>query len=100
MDKKTAKAEQTEALNRITHYKSCFNSDAGKEVLRDLKEMYHYGKTSFNPCGNTAAWLEGQRSVILDILKVIETDESEIIGFYQSVIDVEDDGLSEFEKEI
>lgn len=59
-------AEQA-ARQRIIDYKKTFESEHGKEVLRDLINQFHI----FNPMPTDMtklAYMEGQRSVVLSII--------------------------------
>lgn len=55
----------------IQNYKQCFDTDAGKKVLEDLKTAYG-DRLSFQPDPYGTAFKEGQRSVYLRILRSIQ----------------------------
>lgn len=55
-------------------FKDCFDTEHGKEVLIKLVQDYHVFKTSPTPDPYLSAWQEGQRSVVLKILELVDTD--------------------------
>ena len=56
----------------ITHYKTVFGSDEGKEVVKDLEKRCHCFVSTFSKDNaNETAFMEGQRSVILFIKAMI-----------------------------
>lgn len=59
-------------------YKAAFTTVHGKRVLQHLIEHYHVMTTVFDKDPVTMAFLEGQRSVVLDILKIIKQDTQRI----------------------
>lgn len=59
-------------------YREVFGSEAGKIVLADLSKNCHVMKSTYNGDGHTA-FREGQRSVMLRILQIMEMNEHEIM---------------------
>ena len=55
-------------------FKDCFSTAEGKEVLAKLVKDYHVFKTTPTPDPYLSAWQEGQRSVVLKILELVDTD--------------------------
>ena len=55
-------------------FKDCFSTEEGQEVLTRLVKDYHVFKTTPTPDPYLSAWQEGQRSVILKILEMVDTD--------------------------
>ncbi len=65
----------------ILDYKALFNSEKGKNILNDLRRkcplMDNALDTSQGIDTNKVCYLEGQRSVILHIFKMMDTDPYE-----------------------
>jgi hypothetical protein len=59
-------------LRRI--YKECFSTEEGQEVLTKLIQDHFVFKTTPTPDPYLSAWQEGQRSVVLKILEMVDTD--------------------------
>jgi hypothetical protein len=59
-------------LRRV--YKECFSTEEGKEVLTKLIQDHFVFKTTPTPDPYLSAWQEGQRSVVLKILEMVDTD--------------------------
>ena len=55
-------------------YKDCFSTEQGQEVITKLVKDYHVFKTTPTPDPYVSAWQEGQRSVVLKILEMVDTD--------------------------
>lgn len=60
-------------------YREVFGSDAGKIVLADLSKYCHVMKSTYGEDSHTA-FREGQRSVALRILQILEMNEREIMS--------------------
>lgn len=61
-------------------YKQVFGTEHGKQVIGDLMRRFRVHSTTYRQGDPTAmAYCEGQRSVILDILKHIQITDSEIL---------------------
>lgn len=64
-------AEQLEQL-QIT-YRQVFKTIEGKQVLDDLQRRYHLNATTFERGDpHYSAFLEGQRDVVLTIMRLME----------------------------
>ena len=59
------------------NYQVLFASDDGQKILDDLQKRFHVDQSTFSTDALEMAYLEGQRSVILFILRSI-TEEKEI----------------------
>lgn len=59
-------------------YRRVFDSPDGQIILDDLIKRFHVFRTTFRPDPNHAAFLEGQRYVVVNILNFIEKDISQI----------------------
>lgn len=67
-------------INRHENYQACFDAPAGQEVLRDLCRRYKVGETTFVPGDSHAtSYQEGQRSVVVGILRAIGKDTTQLI---------------------
>ena len=62
----------------IQSYKSIFNTEAGKDVLTDMCKMCHFNASSFDVDPYITAFNEGQRSIILRIMRTIDADPREL----------------------
>ena len=69
---------QKRKLELISRYRSLFNSDDGKRVLHDM--MHHWGVLGdvFDPDPRVHAYNEGARSVVMRILRTINTDPEQL----------------------
>ncbi len=61
-------------ISKALQYKQCFNSDVGKEVLKDLISFSGFISSNFKSDPYETAFCEGQRNVVLRILKFLEED--------------------------
>ncbi|MBG17195.1 MAG: hypothetical protein CMB77_02420 [Euryarchaeota archaeon] len=59
------------------NYQVLFATDDGTKVLDDMQKRFHVDQSTFSSDALEMAFLEGQRSVVLFILRSI-TDEKEI----------------------
>lgn len=59
------------------NYQVLFATDDGTKVLDDMQKRFHVDQSTFSSDALEMAFLEGQRSVMLFILRSI-TDEKEI----------------------
>ena len=66
--------EQVRKLkDKAQHFMNVFNSDSGQIVLDDLKKFCRYNTSLFHESPLRLAMNEGQRNVLLYILKKLET---------------------------
>jgi hypothetical protein len=64
---------------RLKDYKACFQNPSGERVLHDLSRNFGMFSTTFTPNEpHTSAFREGQRSVVVQILSVLKTDQKKI----------------------
>lgn len=85
VDKEAAKRDKRLAYVRA--YKRFFESDDGRFVLWDMMKSCKFRQSTFASNAQEMAYNEGRRSVILDILKITETDERAILEFFQKSIE-------------
>jgi hypothetical protein len=72
---KEEKAAEQERQRILNAYRIFAQSADGQLVLEDMKRTYNFYSSSFNPNmpdDRLTAFREGQRSVVLDILGVLE----------------------------
>lgn len=62
----------------VRAYRELFQSDAGKEVLHDLCKSCHVYHSTMDANSNEMAYREGERSVVLRILRTIEINPYEL----------------------
>ena len=53
-------------------YEITFDSDNGKKILEDLENRFHVHSSTMDDNNSNLAFLEGQRSVILFIKKMLK----------------------------
>lgn len=58
-------------IGRVRAYKRLFDTDDGKVVLADLTKSFNPFRCTFTDDARKSAYLDGQRSVVLSIIKVI-----------------------------
>ena len=56
-------------------YEITFATDNGKRVLEDLENRFHIHSSTMDNDNNNLAFLEGQRSVILFIKKILKGEK-------------------------
>ena len=67
-------------INRHENYVATFQTAAGQEVLRDMCKSFHVlGPTFVAGDPNLTAFREGQRHVVLSILRYVNRDTTAII---------------------
>lgn len=65
---------QKKQQEKITRYKEVFSSESGKMVLADLMSTFSVLDSTFDPDPYIHAYNEGARSVVMRVLKTINTD--------------------------
>lgn len=65
-------------IGRIRAYRRVFASKDGKTVLNDLMRSFNPLKISYTQCPRKTAYLEGQRSVIIGIIRVLNIEDEVI----------------------
>ena len=63
-----------EQRNLYTTFSRVFSSEDGVKVLTNLIKKYGVLETTFDSDSSNLAFNEGRRSVVLDILKILNTD--------------------------
>ena len=63
-----------EEKNKRQLYKDVFKSENGEDILTMLAKEYHVYKTTQTPDPYVSAYQEGQRSVVLKIMEMVQTD--------------------------
>ena len=61
-----------------SEYRRIFKSEAGKNVLSDLIDTHFVMRPTMDADSHTTAYNEGQRMVILRILKMLNTDPEQL----------------------
>lgn len=62
----------------IRAYKNVFSGEQGKKVLYDLMKTFHVLNSTMDANPHELAYNEGARSVVLRILRTIQTDPAEL----------------------
>lgn len=74
--RKFESGQETEQYKLAKLYANCFSTEAGKFVLKNMKQKYHFLGSSFvMGDSNVSSFNEGQRSVILEILFILRSSE-------------------------
>ena len=58
----------------LSYYREVFNSENGKKVLHDMMKTFSVMDSTFDPDPHIHAFNEGARSVVVRLLKTINTD--------------------------
>ena len=74
-------AEKIKNYKKIKAYKQLFRGDEGRTVLMDLMRSFGISRTSFDKDPQITAFKEGQRSVVLNILNLLNIDEQKILEY-------------------
>jgi hypothetical protein len=75
-----------ETLDLIRDCKEVFKSKAGKSLLKHLLAISHYCTTTYSVNDAlTMAFREGRRSIVLDVLKLLEMEELDIHGLIKQL---------------
>lgn len=70
-----------------TAYRSIFATEDGKRVLKDLMQRTHMFGTTFEGDAIAMAYNEGRRSVVLQILKMLEVNPEQYRHLYGESVD-------------
>jgi len=82
----SAKQSLRKKSRRVQNYKMVFGTPEGKWVLRDLMRKYHFCDTTTvlgDPVGS--AFLDGKRTVVMELMNILETDLDKLIELYESL---------------
>ena len=66
-------------VDTINLYKKVFSSEEGRKVLVDMAKATNIHGTSFDSDQLQMAFNEGQKAVVLRILRTIETDPEQLL---------------------
>lgn len=69
----------TKRKEMVLAYRRLFRTPDGDKVLKDLLEVCGYARSSFDIDPQKMAFHEGQRSVILRIVKTVNLTEKDIL---------------------
>ena len=72
-------------ITKVRAYKRFLESKDGKLIIDDLMNSYGINRTTFSEDARTSAFKEGQRSVVLAILKVGGIKNEDMINSIQSI---------------
>ncbi len=64
----------SERKREIDLFRDVFNTEQGKDILAILAKKFHVYKFMQTPDPYVSAFQEGQRSVIIQILEILQTD--------------------------
>ena len=78
-EKRQEEVSVQKKLDIVRAYKTIFETSEGKDVLQDLMKTSFFTKSIFTPEPNTMAYYEGRRSVVLDILALLDKKEEDIL---------------------
>jgi hypothetical protein len=68
--------QESEQYKFAKAYADCFSTESGKFVLKDMKRKYHFLSSSFvQDNSHSTSFNEGQRSVVLDTLSILQSSE-------------------------
>lgn len=70
--------KESKKAKLVRAYRELFESDAGKEVLHDLCKSCHVFHSTMDANPHEMAYREGERSVVLRILRTIEINPYEL----------------------
>lgn len=70
--------KKNERAERIRAYKRIFESEDGKIVLQDLMRSCHVFSSTMDPNPTEHAYKEGERSVVLRIMRTLNIDPSKL----------------------
>jgi hypothetical protein len=72
-------------INKSHQYKETFSTESGKKVLLDLMRTHYIASLSYSKEPMDMAFNEGQRSVVLRILKFVKEDVSKIEKYMEDI---------------
>lgn len=73
------RGKEKKMVDTINHYKEVFGSEVGRKVLLDMAKAVNLQGTSYDPDPSQMAFNEGQKAVVLRILRTIETDPAKLL---------------------
>ncbi len=75
----------TKRKRMVECYRRLFRTDDGKKVLCDLMEVCGYARSSFDADPVKMSFYEGQRSVILRLVKTVNMTDSDILKMLKDI---------------
>jgi hypothetical protein len=85
-EESTTKQAYRRKSRRVQRYHAVFGTDDGKWVLKDLMRRYRFfGQVTVAGEPRSTEFLDGQRTVVMDIIKTLETDLKKLIQLYESL---------------
>lgn len=87
--KKVESTTVIRSVELIKLYQEIFSSENGEQVLFDLMKSTLFFQTTFDPNPTTAAFNEGRRSVVSDILAQMQKNPEEIYASIKKQRDLE-----------
>jgi hypothetical protein len=71
---------------RTQYYKAVFSTPEGKWVLKDLMRKYRYNEqTTVVGDPHASAFLDGKRTVVMELINILATDLNKLIQLYESL---------------
>jgi hypothetical protein len=70
--------DRNKRVDLVRAYKTVFSTYEGKQVLHDMMKTFHILHSTMDGNSHETAFKEGERSVVLRILRTINTDPSEL----------------------
>lgn len=77
--------KRQERAEIIRAYKRVFESEDGKKVISDLMKNAHMFRSTMDANSNEMAYREGERSMVLKILRTIKADPSELEKYLNEI---------------
>ena len=69
----------------VESYRRLFRTQDGERVLKDLMSVCGYSRSSFDSDAVKMAFYEGQRAVILRIVKTVNMTDKEILDILRNI---------------
>ena len=79
--------KDSKEVSLIKSYKNVFSTESGKKVMFDLMERFGMLHAPYNPESNKVLYTEGQRSVVLHIMSMKDTDPKALELLMQEAVD-------------
>jgi hypothetical protein len=80
------KAATRKRSRRTQIYQNVFGTDDGKWVLKDLMRKYRFNEqTTVVGDPHASAFLDGKRTVVMELMNILQTDLDKLIELYESL---------------
>lgn len=80
------KTHGVKRFNKVASYKQIFNSEAGKRVLEDMMTTHWVLSSTYSgEDTHEAAFKEGERAVVIRILKLIQLDLAQMQKYIEEI---------------